>query len=70
MQGVCVCVKLVLVCAASSGAESSWARSHPAQLSRGTLETVPEKGWKSVSLCVYVCEREARDTIRPHVPSV
>lgn len=70
MQGVCVCVKLVLVCAASSGAESSRARSHPAQLSRGTLETVTEKGWKSVSLCVYVCEREAKDTIRPHVPSV
>lgn len=45
VQGVRVCVNLSLVCAAaSSGAESSWARSCSAQLGRGTLEITPETG--------------------------
>lgn len=66
VQGVCVCVNLSLVCAAaSSGAESSWARSCSAQLSRGTLEITPGTG-REEHHRVYACEREARDVIRPH----
>lgn len=66
VRGVCVCINLPLVCAAaSSGAASSWARPRRAQLSRGTLEIMPEKGWKSVTACVCVCEgSQRRDATR------
>lgn len=45
MQGACGHIYLSSVCAAaSSGAESSWARPCRAQLSRGRLEIKPDTG--------------------------
>lgn len=66
VQGARACANLSLVCAAaSSGAESSWARSRRAQPSRGTLEIEPETGREEHRhLCLRAWEG-SHDVIRP-----